>query len=268
MPKKKIVFLCVFTMLTAMFAGCNKVPTAEELVTKSLGTTLDVSDVDMVMTLEMSTSAESLTADMSLVMDMNVKSNKEVSHTQGEITIDLLGMEVAQAMESWSDVASNMTYTYNSMYDCWISTEAAEVTMNEEAKVGTELFGELIMAEVAKEDTEYVVTTTLNLGNAYELLGMNMTELLGSTESLDLNSMVMDVTMKFDRETEMLTSMSMSANESTLTSLSEGETKCTVLLIDMVYNDVAEDLVLEIPATVMEEAVSADEMMEMLEGLY
>lgn len=268
MRKNRIVFLCVFVMLAAMLAGCNKVPTAEELVTKFLETKLETADMDVLMVIEMSAEAEGMSAEMSLEMDTNMKTNKEVSYMQGKVTIDMLGMEVSQDMETWGDLTNNMTYTYNSMYDCWISAEATEVTYDEEAQLDVELFGELVMAEVTDEATEYVVTTTLNLGDVYELVGMNMGELLEGTEGLDLENMTMDVTMKFDRETERLSSIAMAADENALASISDGETRCTAMIIEIVYNEVDKEITLEIPATVIEEAVSVDEMMEMLQGLY
>ena len=268
MKKKIIAFFSVFTLLVAMLSGCNKVPTAEELVLKSISTVLESADMDVLMTIEMSSTGE--TTDMSLVMDINVKTDKEVSYSQGEISLAMLGMEVSNATEVWNDLVNNMSYTYNSMYDCWISAETAEVEVNTEAaaEVGIDMFDELTMVEVADGDTEYVVTTTMNLGDAYALVGTNMGDTLESVAGLDLDSMNMDVTLKFDRETEMLTTIIMSADEVALASLSESGAICTVLEVQVTYNEVNGELNLEIPATVLEEAVSADVMLEMLQSVY
>lgn len=269
MKKRMVVFFSVAVMMLAMLAGCNRIPTAEELVLKNIGTNLEVADMDLKMNIGMSASAEGMTADMSLAMDANVKTDKEVSYMQGKMTMEILGMEVAQEIESWSDLSNYMTYTYNSMYDCWISqeVEAPEISAEKGAEVGLEIFGALTMQEVADEDTEYVVTTSINLGDAYEIIGSNLSEVLEATESLDLSNMNMIVTLKFDRETEALTSIAMAADEASLAALSDGTTRCTVLEIVVSYNEVEENLVLEIPAAVIEEAVSADEMMSLLDGL-
>lgn len=268
MKKKLVIVLSLAMMLVAMLTGCNKTPTAEELVLKSVGEIKDVADMNLLMTVGMGITAEGMTAEMKLIMDANVKSTKEVSYMQGKMTMNLLGMEVSENIETWSDVASGMTYTYNSIYDCWISqtVEVPEISVEDGAKVGAEIFSELLMKEVADEDTEYVVTTKVNLADVYSLIGNSVEEILEAAESVDLSQMNMDVTFVFDRETEKLKSLSMSADEASLAQLTAEGTECTILEIKAEYNEVESEFVLEIPENVKEEAVSGDEMMQLLEG--
>lgn len=267
MKKKVLALITVVMMLATMLSGCNRVPTAEELVIKSIGNVQKTADMDLVMTIGMNAMMSGMSADLNLIMDVNVKTNEAISYMNGKIMMNLLGMEIAQDIESWSDLSSGTSYTYNSTYDCWISqtVEVPEVSAEDGVKAGIEIFKTLEMKEVADEDTEYVVTATVNLGDVYDLIGANLEDVLQAAQSVDLSKMNMNMTMKFDRNTEKLTTMILSADEASLAQLSMDGTVCTVLEVEATYHDV-EELVLEIPATVLEEAVSADEMMELLQG--
>lgn len=273
MQKKKLVYLCVASMLISIFAGCNKPPTAEELVTNAFENQAEAADMDIVMYMEAGAEAEGFSMDMTLDMDFNVKTTKDISSVDGQLTIGMLGMEVAQDLKVWTDNVNGASYTYTSLYESWIKEDIdmESITSEEgstEAAMNTEIFENLTLAEIGDEDTEYVVTAVMDFGNAYEMMGMDMEEITETAGGVNVGDIVMDVTLRFDRETEELTGMSMVAQEASLASLSADGTTFSVITLEATVNEVPEDFTLEIPASVVEEALSSEDLEQALEGIY
>lgn len=273
MQKKKFVFLCVASMLISVFAGCNKPPTAEELVTNAFANQAEAADMDITMYMEAGAEADGFSMDMTLDMDFNVKSTKDIASVDGKMTIGMLGMEVAQDLKVWTDNVNGVSYTYTEVYENWIkeaidAESLSSETESTEATVNLEIFENLVLAEIGEEDTEYVVTAVMDFGNAYEMMGMDMEEIAETAGGLNVGDIVMDVTLRFDRETEALTGMTMVAQEASLASLSADGVTFSAISLEAVVKEVPEDFTLEIPASVVENAVSADELSEALEGIF
>ena len=264
--KRKVSLLTVVIMLCSLLTvACNRVPTAQELVDNAFANMPeDKANITMEILMEMSASSEfmgeNVTMTVGMDMDMDMQSTLEVAYVSGEIAIEMFGMEMNQALESYTDVTEGVVYTLSE--DVWYKTttdmeSVSQPSVEEFKNVRAESFTDLVLVEEEEdeESTEWVVTGILDYSKIMELLGEDLISSLDDNVDTDaLAELQMQVVMTFDKETETLKTMKCTCDEENLQKFEIEGGSIDVFEFSITFHDTT-DLVVEIPAEVKENAI-------------
>ena len=270
--KKLVVLLLSMMMVTSLLAGCGKEPvTAESLIQNMQGGAYTSCDMDMMMSLKMTSSVDtglmgSVSMDVETLMNANLKSDMDTSVTSGEMTMKMIGFTYSVPITTYVQLdADKMTeYSQTEKDGPWYYTitedaEYENLLENVEILQGIDLsvIQNLTLTEPTEEAPEYVVTGTLAFKDMVDVMGSDMKELIESMGSVseDLSAyydtLVYDVTYVFDGETEILKSakVALKVGEAATTNA----VSITELVIECTYNQ-WNDITVEVPAEVIQNA--------------
>lgn len=265
MKNKNLALLMAGCFAMSTLTGCSlfeKPPTAEELVA-GVSTTLDSEKGDMSIKLVMDMSAdmgemmEGATMEMGIELDADMQYDEDTMYMEGDVGIDVLGMSIEQEMKTYQqkDGDEKTEYSYDAETDTWTFTVSEiEDEDKEKEELDVSIFEELTLKEIEKEDTEYVVTATIAFDKMSEIVDMDTEDLTGEmTSGVDMQDMKMDLTMTFDRETRNVKTIKMEVDPDSISEI-EGA-KINEFTIELEINTPAEDLEVEVPESVIRDAI-------------
>lgn len=272
----KLLLVCTLVLSTCLLGGCsvledlsNKTPTAEELLSQTYEDASYI-DADMTMLLNMSMDMSDLMDEGSgsmsfgMEMDLNIQGTDEVQHLEGDVSIDVLGMSMDVPVESYIMVDGDdiIQYDYDSEADIWTFTESEEGSSFSASNLmsGTSLdaFESYELVEPQKDDKVYTVKAVISMENLSDVLGSDMEDIMGSTElttdEYDMSEMLMNVTITYDKESLMPTLYEFEIDPD---SVEVEGAEFEDFIITMEINEVSDDKDVDIPKSVIKNAVDA-----------
>lgn len=272
MRKKGFIPVILATiMVIGSLTGCvaEKV-TAESLLSNAFGSEEVASlNANVVFDLDMNVNASSLmdsdsdtdtTMNLAVSLDCDVKSTKDVAHTDGKATVAVFGTKTKVDIESYTDIKNKTAYTYNKDSDSWVKSDLDSSSFgfnNLSDKLSADLFDNLTLAERKSKDDDYVVTGTIAYKNIKNFVGEKLENLSESTgtDDLDLDKLSFDVIMNFDKDSKLVKSMTYSVDTKAFDS---DDYTINKFEITTTVNSVNKNNDLSIPKDVEKNAVEKD----------
>ena len=223
---KYLLIVAGMTMLT--FTGCGKEKvTAEELV-NGVAAKEESKVADIGVTLDFGAAIpidEDNSSTMSMAIEARIKNTEKYAHMDGNMKINILGMDMNEQIDTWYDLDEKKTYTFNADADQWTVEDTEEnfdVTLGAFENVDSSIFTDLTLKEVDKEE-DYEVTATIDSDSLSKIIGdENVVSDMGFDELMDdSESITLDVTMTFDRSTKDLKTMVFDIDASQISDLEE-----------------------------------------------
>lgn len=201
-----------------MLAGCGeKAPTAEELVAGAFPEDNKTVEAQMILDIGVSMDAEAMgfgdsgSFSMGVLADINAAFDSDTTMLDGNVTIDLLGMEQAEDIKTYTQVDGDDVITYTLEDGSWGFTRAGGEDPGDAIKgLDASMFEDLVLQKGEKGDTEWFVSGKLS-PNA--LNGVDATEELEESYGIDLSNVDVTVDFVFDKKSKQLTSAKMSLSE-------------------------------------------------------
>ena len=121
----------------------------------------------------------------------------------------------------------------------------------EAGKINKDMFTDLKLADTKDGDSEYIVIGKVAMADLEKFYGNALDNAMDYTEDIDLSSLKLDVTMKFDKESRLIKSLECKVDpeflDTTEYTINEFSAKVTINKIN--------DIDVEIPSDVVNKAV-------------
>ena len=271
MKNKKIAILTVISiMIVSGLTGCGQKVTAENLLDGAYGSKkVESMDADLTMNADadidisdlLEDAAEqsadavgSTTMNFKVAMDCNIKATEKIAYADGTATVDILGMSQNVPVKSYADMDNKVSYTYDENYDVWVKSDLDYDESSETyaiGKIDKDIFTNLKLADTKEGDSEYTVTGKVAMSDLEKLYGNVLGNEMDYTENIDLSSLELDVTMKFDKESRLIKSLECKVDPESLDTkeytINEFSAKVTI--------NKSNDVDVEIPSDVVDKAV-------------
>lgn len=257
MKNKFLVSLLAVITAVGLTACSFLEPTPEELINGSFSTeqNAETADMDILIDLAMEIPVEDMSMDMEMKMDLNCKAEKEITHVKGEIGAEIFGMNFDMGMESWTD--GEYTYNYDEENELWTKEDAGDVETFNFTGMDVEMFTDLVLEEVTKDSTEYVVTGKVSYAKMVETLDMDLADLMeGDVDSDVFENASFNARLTFDKKTKAFKTVTFDIDKESLSN----ELKLDTFTVTLTMNSIGETLNLEIPQKVKDEAVLAEDL--------
>jgi len=274
MKKKLVSLLFVGTLTLSMLTGCSLFPpTAESLMQNAFGNEEVTSgEMGMKIVSKMTISGDFLGSDinlgMDMKMDMDVEFDEDTTYTSGDVDVSFMGMSMAEKTKAYTQKDKDVVKTYTLTDDVWYLT-TAEIDEDEKDDENTDaqsfksfvqqdisIYKDLVLKETEKEDTEYVVTATVDFEDVNKLMDMSeLMESMGTDVDIDWDEVSYNVTAKFDKKTRLLKEMNMEVDTEELKGEGFSIDEMSIVLTVKQLNDVE----VEVPEDVIDEAVEYEE---------
>ena len=270
MKKKRIAILTVISiMIVSGLTGCGQKVTAENLLDGAYGSKkvesmdadlsmnadadIDISDLLEDTAEQSADAAGSTTMNFKVAMDCNIKATEKIAYADGTATVDILGMSQTVPVKSYADLDKNVSYSYDEEYGMWVKSnlDYKEFETFETGKINKDMFTDLKLADIKDGDSEYTVTGKVAMSDFEKLYGKVLGNEMDYTEDIDLSSLKLDVTMKFNKESRLIKSLECKVAPESLDT-----TECTIneFSAKVTINKI-NDIDVEIPSDVVNKAV-------------
>ena len=188
-----------------------------------------------------------------VAMDCNIKATEKIAYADGTATVDILGMSQTVPVKSYADLDKNVSYSYDEEYGMWVKSnlDYKESETFETGKINKDMFTDLKLADIKDGDSEYTVTGKVAMSDFEKLYGKVLGNEMDYTEDIDLSSLKLDVTMKFNKESRLIKSLECKVAPESLDT-----TECTIneFSAKVTINKI-NDIDVEIPSDVVNKAV-------------
>lgn len=261
--KRKFSLLLTLALVLTQMVGCGflggKVD-AESLVVNGINKVADAksSDLNFGMKMDMAIEESEITVDLGVEADMNLQKEGELTYTDGYMKVSMLGMSEKFEYKSWDKIEGDKAYSYryDETSDVWLVSET-DVEDDSEQLSGTEWFSLLKDAElkeVESKDDGYVVTGLMGSSDFDSLTNGMVSSLVGDMSGTDIDEddIQFKTTLTFDRDSKDIVKMEFVAEDIEV----EDGVVFNELSVTMKFKSLNEKLGLEIPKSVLEDAVS------------
>lgn len=260
--------LLITTMLLGTLSGCDaEKVTAEELVNGAFKETAKSMDADVNFNFDVDVDASSLSGtdsdagtmmSIKLNMDCNVKSSETIAYTEGTAQVEFFGMKQKETIKTYSDLSENVSYSYDEDSDSWTKSDLSSDSSFDFAeiakKITPDIFEDLTLEETKDKKADYTVSGVVTYKNLADIIGADLDNMLGSSDSINLDDLKYDVKMIFDRKTKVVKEYSFVIDTS---ALSTDEYVFNSFDFDIKVNSV-NDVEVSIPDDVKNNAVEED----------
>ncbi|WP_461811792.1 DUF6612 family protein [Faecalimonas sp.] len=183
---KKLVTVGIASMMAmALIAGCGKKATPESLLTDMNKKLKDVKSTEANMLMDMKLSQKGEKADVKLKMDAETIIKTGESHSEGEISMKVMGQSVSNEVESYVVKEDDDYFNYMNQEGKWKKTKVDE---DKKTKVSTDLFGEFEKSFEKFKLSENLVK--INDKECFELKGEVSSEIMKYVLSGDMSKKV------------------------------------------------------------------------------
>ena len=271
--KKKIIL----TVLTAtaccgmLLTGCGEKVTAESLIngiSETMNAENNYIDADLTLDVDASAKFDLLGSDTSMnigmELDSNIKADDSTSFLDGNVTINMFGMDIEQPLKTYAQKNEDgtvTTYTYDEDSETWTySTESLENTdmPNMTKSFDASIFSNLELEETDKKSDIYVVNANLSMKDFMN--EFDMEELLSDyseseTDISEFEYITYDVKFKFNKSDKKLISIEFSIDE-----FSTDEMSIEKFELKLNINEYGTKKTVEIPQDVIDNAKEEEDI--------
>lgn len=183
---KKLVTIGVASMMTmALIAGCGKKATPQSLLTDMNKKLKDVKSTEASMIMDMKLSQKGEKAEVKMKMDAETILKTGESHSEGEISMKVMGQSVSTEVESYVVKEDDDYANYMKQEGKWKKTK---VDKDKKTKVSTDLFDEFEKSFEKFKLSEDLVK--VNDKECFELKGEVSSEIMKYVLSSDMSKEV------------------------------------------------------------------------------
>ena len=196
-------------------------PTALNLI-EGIDKNFTYSDITLNIDFKIVDAEEGTPMDVEMVTNVDVVSDEDTQHKEGNLSTSMFGITGNVEVESWQDTIN--TYTYNTETETWVCNLNQTGMLDIKSVINSidiDMFETFKLEDYSKQDTEFAITGTLSNTKFFELLKNLVTDDM-SLMSYDLKStdeMFKNATYEFmlvfDRDSRKLTYIQFNLNDET-----------------------------------------------------
>lgn len=269
--RKKFASALVASLVLTQLTGCsmfNKV-TAEDLVKDGFDKLVTAESYELGVELVMDIKAEieaGMEMGVAIEADLDIEGEDGVTHTEGDIKLEFMGMSMTEEMEEWTEVDDDVQYTYeySADDDAWYVSETEyddEEASDEFGETMLDILDDLVLEERESKKDDYVVTATVDMDELKDLLEefdseSTLDELkdLGIDTDSDEFDLGFKMKMTFDADTKDIKTFKVDIDGDMI---DVDGVKFEELYFDVEVKSINEDLGLKVPKSVKNEAMEA-----------